>query len=171
MTVPPLASLLICAGLLMLSMVIVQRAKKGALFAKATSRVLLWTGLAILALGLVLQLLGPPHDAARRAAASPSGASSAPGAQAQTAATAPALASWSFSFEPESARWGDEVRIRLVPAVENVTIYFNGTPLPHRALEKGVFAVTVPTISKSGYFVVEHGGAKVKADKELMVRR
>ena len=168
MTVPPLASFLICAGLLMLSMVIVQKAKKGALFNKATSRAMLWSGLAIFALGLTLQVLGPPNDAARHAAARGPGPSPAPRAQAPPGAPS---APWSFSFEPESARWGDEVRIRLVPALENVTVYFNGTPLPHRALEKGVFAVIVPTISTSGYFVVEHGGAKVKADKELTIRR
>lgn len=165
---PPLPSLLIFTGLLILSVIIVHRAKKAALFGKHASRALLWCGLSLFALGLVLQIEGPPPPAPRPPAPDGPGTPAATRPPVKAGGSAPAA--WGFSFEPQSVRWGEEVRIRVFPGTEEITVYYNGTPLPTRVVEKGVFVVTIPTISKSGYFVVDCGGTKLKAEQELVVR-
>ena len=165
---PPLPSLLIFAGLFILSVMIVHRAKKAALFGKYSSRALLLCGLSLLALGFILQIEGPVPPAPHVGAPEGLGTPPTTGPRGKGGSSSPA--SWGFSFEPQSVRWGEEVRIKVAPGMEKITVYYNGRPLPARALEKGMFAVTIPTISKSGYFVVDCGGTKLKAAQELVVR-
>jgi hypothetical protein len=170
---PPLPSLLIFAGLLILSVMIVHRAKKAVLLGKYASRALLWCGLSLLALGFILQIGGPPAGAPRAAAprqAAPDGPGTSPATRPPGEAGTSAPAPRGFSFEPQSVRWGEEVRIRVFPGTEKITVYYNGRPLPSRAREKGIFVVTIPAVSKSGYFVVDCGGTKLKAEHELVVR-
>ncbi len=78
-------------------------------------------------------------------------------------------AGWGFSFEPKSVRWGQKVQIRVTPPRENVTIYYNGIPLPAHAQEKGTFVVTIPPMSKNGYFTIDSGGKQVEAEERLLV--
>jgi uncharacterized protein YcsI (UPF0317 family) len=80
-----------------------------------------------------------------------------------------APAGWSFSFEPRSVRWGQQVTIRVTPPKKDVTIYYNGRPLPAHGKGEGIFVVTVPTMSKDGRFRLECGGAKVEAEDRLVV--
>jgi len=92
-----------------------------------------------------------------------------PGRGVREAAKARMPAGWGFSFEPRSVRWGQEVQIRVTPPREAVTVYYNGRPLPARALEKGIFVVTIPSMSKSGRFTLDSGGTQVEGEDRLVV--
>jgi hypothetical protein len=159
MVFPPLPSLLIATGLMLLSILVVARIKNMALFGKPALLVLSLCGVLLLALGFFLHFSTPPASVKTNAPPLQTGQPDIPRAG----------AGCTFSFEPESVRWGEEVTIRVVPEPERVTIYYNGTPLPYRGLGKGTFVVTIPSISKSGYFTLDCNGTKVNASDELVV--
>ena len=166
MVVPPLPSLLIALGLLLTSVLIMNRVRKPPLFVKGRPW-LLGCAVILLAVGFALHFREPlPERPGSDHAAAGGGRLSPDGAVAATASAGRPSAAWSFSFDPKAVRWGDEVRIRVTPEKQKVTVYYNGTPLPARALGKGVFAVTIPSISKSGYFTLERQKTRVKAAEE-----
>lgn len=154
MVFPPVATLLIAAGLLLFSLLVVNRAKKTGLVNRWGEAALACLAALIFVAGLVLHI-GTPSPA--RPAPAPVRA--APGIEKRM----------SFSFEPKSVRWGDEVRLQIIPETEEVTIYLNGKPLVHRAVGKGTFVVTVPSMSKSGRLAVECAGRRVESSEELTV--
>ncbi len=155
MVFPPLPSLVIAAGLMLFSLLVVNRAKKIALVNRRWEAVLACLAALIFVVGLVLHLKTPLP-------------SSSP-ALAPVRAAPAADAKVSFSFEPKEVRWGEEVRLQVTPEAEKITIYLDGKPLVHRAAGKGVFVVTVPSMSKSGHLVVEYGGMRVESNEELTV--
>jgi hypothetical protein len=162
--------MLIALGLLLFSIVVSNRVRKQSRIGKKTARVLIVCAVPLLVVGFVLHFSGPaptkPLGAARSAS---SGAGAPAGRSAPDAAAQRAPAGWSFSFEPKSARWGQQVQIRVVPPKEDVTVYYNGRPLPARSKGNGTFVVTVPTMSKDGRFSLECGGARVEAAERLTV--
>jgi hypothetical protein len=155
MVFPPLASLVIAAGLMLFSLLVVNRAKKTALVDRRWEAVLACLAALIFVAGLVLHLRTPLPPAST----APAPVRAAPAADKKV----------SFSFEPKKVRWGQEVRLQVTPDAEKVTIYLDGKPLVHRAVERGVFVVTVPSMSKSGRIVVECAGRRVESDDELTV--
>ena len=162
MVVPPLSSILIALGLLCVSILIFNRVRKPPLVGKWTARALLGCTIPLLAAGFALHFSGPaPSDrsAALRSASSPA-----------ARAAKRAEAGWSFSFEPKSARWGQEVTIRVTPPKDDVTVYYNGRPLPARPKGNGILVVTVPAISKDGRFSLESGGTRVEAEDRLVIK-
>lgn len=158
--------MLIALGLLLISIVVSNRFRKQSHIGKKTSRVLIVCAVPLLVFGFALHFSGPvpgkPSGAARSA-------SSVAGATAGRSVPDAPSAGWSFSFEPKSVRWGQQVEIRVVPPKEDVTIYYNGRPLPARSKGNGIFTVTVPTMSKDGRFSLECGGTRVEAAERLTV--
>ena len=92
-----------------------------------------------------------------------------PGRAGHGTAKARIPAGWGFTFAPRSVQWGQKVLIRVTPPREDVTIYYNGIPLPSHALGKGTFAVTIPPMSKNGRFTLDSGGTRVEAEEQLVV--
>jgi hypothetical protein len=144
--------------------------KKPSFLGKNPSWALLACAGLLLVVGLVLHFEEPatatrsgPHWSAF------SGDRILPGRAVREAAKARMPAEWGFSFEPRSVRWGQEVQIRVTPPREAVTVYYNGRPLPARALGKGTFVVTIPPMSKSGCFTLDSGGTQMEAEDRLVV--
>jgi len=167
---PPLPSLIIALGVLLLSIVTVNWWRKPSLFGKNVAWALLALAVPLLLLGFGLHFKEPVRTAGPgpSRSASPEERASPDAADRETA-KAPLPAGFEFSFEPRSARWGQEVQIRVTPPREDVTVYYNGRPLPARALGKGTFVVTIPSMSKDGYFTLDSGGRQVKARDRLAV--
>ncbi len=162
--------MLIALGLLLVSIVVSNRFRKQSLIGRKVSRVLVVCAVPLLVVGFGLHFSGPaPGKASGAARSASSGAGAPAGRSAGDAAVHRPPAGWSFSFEPKSVRWGEQVEIRVVPPKEDVTIYYNGRPLPARPKGKGTFVVTVPTMSKDGRFSLECGGERVEASERLTV--
>jgi hypothetical protein len=155
MVFPPFASLVIAAGLMLFSLLVVNRAKKMALVGRRWEAGLACLAALIFAVGLVLHVKTPLPSA-----------STAP---APVRAVGAVDRKVSFTFEPKSVRWGEEVRIRVTPGTDRITIYLDGRPLVHRAADDGVFVVTIPSMSKSGRLAVECAGRRVEGNEELTV--
>lgn len=155
MVFPPAASLMIAAGLLLFSLLVVNRAKKTGLVNKRAEAAVVCLAALVFVAGLVLHIRTPLPPAS--------------GAPAPVSAVPAAKGKVHFSFEPKTVRWGDEVRLQVTPDAEKVTIYLSGKPLVHRAAGKGVFVVTVPSMSKSGRLAVEYAGRRVESSEELTV--
>ncbi len=154
MVLPPLASLIIAAGLMLFSLLVVNRAKKMALVNRRWEAALACLAAVVFVAGLVLHVRTPlplPSPAPARAPAQAAGTNV------------------SFSFQPKQVRWGEEVRLHVSPDAKNVTVYLDGRPLVHRAADKGVLAVTIPSMSKSGRLAVECAGRRVESDGELTI--
>ncbi len=163
-------SLLIALGLLVISIVIVNRIKKPSFLGKKVARALLACAIPVLVVGLTLHLKEPPAATGPGPGRSPfSGGWIWPGRAVHGAAKARMPAGWAFSFEPRSVRWGQKVHIRVTPPREDVTVYYNGIPLPAHALGKGTFVVTIPPMSKNGYFILDSRGTQVEAEDRLVV--
>jgi hypothetical protein len=154
---PPLSSLLISAGLALFSVLVVNRVKRTTLFARRSLSIIAFIAGSLFVAGLVLHLRTPPGTVADPPVPRPAMPFQSPPIQ------------WAFSFEPKTVRWGEDVQLRVTPAIDKIEVYLNGNPLPSRIIGRGVFVVTVPTISKSGYFTLNCAGTKVQATAELTV--
>lgn len=76
-----------------------------------------------------------------------------------------------FTFHPESARRGGEVTLFLTPPRPNVTVFYNGRPLPKKVLAGGQrIIITIPGDGRSGFFELEFNGKRYRAQKRLRVR-
>ena len=144
--------------------------KKPSLLKRNPAWALLACAVLLLVVGLVLHFKEPAtatRSGPYRSAFS--GDRAVPRRAVPEAAKARMPAGWGFSFEPRSVRWGQEVQIRVTPPREAVTVYYNGRPLPARALGKGTFVVTIPSMSESGRFTLDSGGTLVEAEDRLVV--
>ena len=159
MALLPLSGLLIAAGLALFSVLVVNRIKGAGLFGRSSRLALSCICVFLLALGLVLHLKVPPEGVAL----------SARSRQTVVFPVTSQTSRWSFSFEPKTVRWGEDVRLRVTPTIEKIEVYLNGNPLPSRTIGPGAFVVTIPTISRSGYFTLDCAGTKVRATEELIV--
>jgi hypothetical protein len=156
--VPPLSGLFIAAGLVLSSVLVVNRFKGSGLFGLLLRRMLACVAALLIVVGLILHFEIPPGTVVRRHAI-------------RRLAPAPVQPAplGSFSFEPKSVRWGEEVRIRMTPEVGKVDVYLNGTPLPCTSMGGGLFVVKIPSIAKSGYLALDYAGTKVRGAEELTV--
>jgi hypothetical protein len=153
-----LSSLLIAAGLVLFSVLVMNRVKGGGLFGRTSRFITGCTSGVLLALGLLLHFSTAPGTLTgvqNRETTAPH-------------CTQPAR-EFTFSFEPKAVRWGEKVRLQVTPEIEKVDVYLNGTPLPCRTIGRSLFVVTVPTIARSGYFTLDCGSTKVRAAEELVV--
>jgi hypothetical protein len=157
MSMPPLSSLLIAAGLVLFSVVVVNRVKGTTLFARRSFLIIAFVAGSLFAAGLFLHLRMPLGTGAHPQVLGP------------TVPFRSSTAQWIFSFEPKTVRWGEDVQFHVTPAIDKIEVYLNGNPLPSRTIRSGVFVVTIPTISKSGYFTLNCAGTKVRATAELIV--
>jgi hypothetical protein len=154
---PPLSSLLIAAGLVLFSVLVMNRVKGTTLFARRSLLIFTFIAGSLFAAGLVLHLRTPP------------GIGGYPPVLGLAVPFQFPTSQWVFSFEPKTVRWGEDVQLQVTPAIDKIEVYLNGNPLPSRIIRSGVFVVTVPTISKSGYFTLNCAGTKVRATTELIV--
>lgn len=144
--------------------------KKPSFLGKNPAWALLACAALLLVVGLVLHFKEPAtatRSGPYRSAFS--GDRIVPGRAVPEATKARMPAGWGFSFEPKSVRWGQEVQIRVTPPREAVTVYYNGRPLPARAMGKGTFVVAIPSMSESGRFTLDSGGTQVEAEDRLVV--
>jgi hypothetical protein len=76
-----------------------------------------------------------------------------------------------FEVSPAAGRRGAEVTITVKPAREEVTVFFDGRPLPKRVMQGGrIVVVTIPSDARSGYFELELDGKRYRAKKIFKVR-
>jgi len=83
----------------------------------------------------------------------------------------PAPNSLSFIVAPDRARRGQEVELILSRRVPNVTVFYDGRPLPKKVLDGGkVLVVTVPGDAISHrFFELEFNGRRFRASKPLIL--
>jgi hypothetical protein len=151
----PLSSVFIIMGLVLLSAVVANRAKGLVLFGLRTSWIITISGAVIFAIGIFLQLESPSLIKGR-----------------DTIVVKEATKKnkeYRIYFDPKKAVWGHQVRLKVMPAVDKVDVYLNDNPLPSVSKGDGVFMVTIPSISKSGFFTISIKGLKIKADEKLEV--
>jgi hypothetical protein len=153
----PFSTYLIAAGLLLFSLMIVNRFRGAGLMRKSVSRMVITFAVVLLAAGFTIHLRTPVGTPPPRTSA-------------EEKQTVP-KAEWSFTFEPMEVRWGGEIRLRVRPETEEFTVYFSGLPLPKRMVEKGTASVNIPANSKSGYITLDFKGTRVKAEEQLKVTR
>jgi hypothetical protein len=76
-----------------------------------------------------------------------------------------------FTFHPETARRGGEVTLFLTPPRPNITVFYNGRPLPKKVLAGGRrIVITIPGDGRSGFFEIEFNEKRYRAKKRLRVR-
>ena len=76
-----------------------------------------------------------------------------------------------FDFAPRAQRRGREVTLTLRPPTVEVTVFFNGQPLPKRTQEGGArVIITIPGDARSGYLELEYKGDRYRAKDKLRVR-
>jgi hypothetical protein len=151
----PVSTVFIAAGLVLFSAIVANRAKDMILFGRRTSWMMALGGVFICAVGVFLQFEIP-------VTARPM----------QLAATNTVLKNnedFQVSFEPKTAYWGQAVRIRVWPPADRIDVYLNDNPLPSVPKGDGIFMVTIPTVSKSGFFTVSVKGNKIRAKEELKI--
>lgn len=59
--------------------------------------------------------------------------------------------------------------MRVTPACDDFTVYFNGRPLPKKIVDEETVSVTIPANSKSGFFTLDFRGTRVEAGEQLTV--
>jgi hypothetical protein len=151
----PISSILIVAGLILLSAVVANRAKGLVLFGQKVSRTITLFGAIFCVVGIILHFESPIPERIN-----------AP------EIIKPALSEskeFQVSFEPKMAAWGQRVLLKVMPPVDRADVYLNDNPLPSVAKGNGVFVVTIPSISKSGYFTVSTNNKKIRSSNELIV--
>jgi hypothetical protein len=151
----PISSILIVAGLILLSAVVANRAKGLILFGRKASWAITFCGAVFCVLGLCLHFKSPPPKKSEAPVIMKSAGSE--------------NKKYQISFEPQKAVWGQQVRLKVLPPVDKVDVYLNDNPIPSATTGDGVFTATIPSICKSGYFVVSIKGLKIKASEELIV--
>lgn len=77
----------------------------------------------------------------------------------------------SFTVAPAHGPRGSEVALTLSPPRQEVTVFFNGRPLPKKVYQRGKrIVVTVPADAHTGYFEVEYNNRRYRAPKKFRVR-
>ncbi len=78
--------------------------------------------------------------------------------------------SFTFTFNPLQARWGDQVEIQVPFSAESITVYLNGLPLPKRVNVGGrTIHVTIPSGAKTGYLELERDGTRARASEPISI--
>ncbi len=143
--------------MLAFSFVIVSKIGGKILLSRRAQAILLVFGAASFLVGIYLHLNQTP-------AAKPRAAGVA--RQEKTAAE-----SFTFTFNPLQARWGDQVEIQVPFSAESITVYLNGVPLPKKINGGGrTIHVTIPSGAKTGYLELERDGTRARASEPVSVK-
>jgi hypothetical protein len=152
----PLPTILIAIAMFSLSVLIVSKLGARIPLTRATRMLILVAGTLSLVAGLYLHLSEKPgnrqaiprvHKQEKRAADT-----------------------FTFTFAPREARWGQQVDIQVPFPAESVTVYLNGMPLPKKVSGDGrTVTVTIPTATKSGYIEIEHDGTRVRGKEQILI--
>jgi hypothetical protein len=150
----PITTILIAAGLLVLSVAIVSRFGSKIRLSGPVLACFLLVGLGLFIAGLYLHLKEAPAETKRIVQPKPS---------------PPAVDAFTFSFTPSKVAWGQVVDIETSVPADSVTVYLNGLPLIKRNLSGHKLQVTIPTNTKDGYLELEQNGKRVKATQPLAI--
>ena len=152
----PFPTILIAIAMFSFSVLIVSKLGARIPLTRARSTLIFVAGVVFLGAGLYLHLSGKPAD--RQAI---------PRVHKQEKRAAD---TFTFTFAPREARWGQQVDIQVPFPAESVTVYLNGTPLPKKVSGDGrTVSVTIPTATKSGYIEIEHDGTRVRGEEQIQI--
>ena len=152
----PLSTIIIAIAMLAFSVLIVSKIGGKILLSNRAQAVLLVFGAASLLVGVSLHLGQTPANRPLTAGV--------------TGQEKPAGESFTFTFSPPQARWGEQVEIQVPFSAESVTVYLNGTPLPKRLNEGGrTIRVTIPSGAKTGYLELERDGSRARASEHILI--
>jgi hypothetical protein len=152
----PSSTILIALAMLAFSVLIVSKMGGKIPLSKRLRTLLLVCGGLFFFVGLYVHLSRPP-------AAKPPSAS-----RNEQSKSAPEP--FAFTFNPDRARWGDQVEIRVPFSAETVTVYLNGMPLPKKVSADGRIArITIPSGAKTGYLELERNGMKARAAEPITI--
>ena len=151
----PLSTILIAFAMLAFSVFIVSKIGGKILLSRRTQTMVLLFGAASLSFGLYLHLTQTPGATPRAAVVNRQ--------------KKPAGESFTFTFSPRQARWGDQIEIQVTFPAESATVYLNGMPLPKRVSGGRTIRVTVPSGAKTGYLELERDGARSRAEEQITV--
>jgi hypothetical protein len=149
----PLTTILMAAGLLVLSIVIVGRFGGKIRLSGPILACFILVGLGLFLSGLYLHLKEAPSDNQRIVQSKPS----------------PPVDAFTFSFAPSKVAWGQVVDIETSVPADSVTVYLNGLPLIKKNLSGNTLQVTIPTNTKDGCLELEQNGKRVKAAQPLII--
>lgn len=150
----PLTTILIAAGLFLVSITIVSRFGSKIRLSGRALGCLLVAGLGLFAAGLYLHLNEGPYETHRAA---------------QPVRDTPPTEALAFSFTPSRVAWGQVVTIETALPADTVTVYLNGLPLIKRKLSANTLQVTIPTNTRDGYLELEQNGKRVRAAQPLSI--
>jgi hypothetical protein len=147
---------LIMAGLLLVSIVAGLTVFIHLPFGKLPRLAVVALGVIILAVGIVIHVTAP--------------ASVSPSPAVETVHQTNPVSETGFTFSPKEAKWGQEVEVRVRKPGKTMEVYYNGLPLPARIADNGdLLVITIPSTSRSGYFMVKVDGKDIKNPEKLIV--
>jgi hypothetical protein len=150
----PITTILIAAGLLVLSIAIVSRFGSKIILSGRVLACFLVVGLSLFVAGLYLHLKEAPVETKRIVQPRPS---------------PPTGDAFTFRFTPSKVAWGQVVDIEASVPADSVTVYLNGLPLIKKNLSGNKLQVTIPTNTKDGYLELEQDGKRVRAAQPLAI--
>lgn len=150
----PVTTLLIAAGLLVLSIVIVSRFGSKVRLSGLALVCFLVVGLGLFFSGLYLHVKETPAETKRIVQPKPS---------------PPSGDAFTFSFFPSKVAWGQVVDVEVSVPADSVTVYLNGLPLIKKNVSGNRLQVTIPTNTKDGYLELEQNSKRVRAAQPLFI--
>ena len=152
----PLSTIIIAIAMLAFSVFIVSKIGGKLLLSRRAQAILLVFGAAFFLVGIYLHLNQTPAAKPRAAGVAKREKS--------------ASESFTFTFNPLQARWGDQVEIQVPFSAESITVYLNGLPLPKRVNGGGrTIHVTIPSGAKTGYLELERDGTRARASERIVI--
>ena len=149
-----ITTILIAAGLLVLSVVIVSRFSSKVRLSGLLLISFMMVGLCLFLSGLYLHLKEAPTETQRSV---------------RVRSTPAPVDAFTFSFTPTRVAWGEVVDIEASVPADSVTVYLNGLPLIKKNLSGNTLRVTIPTNTKDGYLELEQNGRRVRAAQPLVI--
>ena len=152
----PLSTIIIALAMLAFSVLIVSKVGGRIPLSRRANTLLILFGIAALLAGLYLHLNRKPMARPRAVETN---------RQEKRKAH-----SFTFTFSPTQARWGDGVDIQVPFSAESVTVYLNGMPLPKKLSEGGrTIRITIPSGAKTGYLELEREGERARASEPISI--
>ncbi|HME41851.1 MAG TPA: hypothetical protein VKF36_02095 [Syntrophorhabdales bacterium] len=152
----PLSTIIIALAMLAFSVLIVSKVGGRIPLSRRVNALLILFGIAALLAGLYLHLNQKPM--------------ARPRTQETNRQEKRTADSFTFTFSPTQARWGEQVEIQVPFSAESVTVYLNGMPLPKKLNEGGrTIRITIPSGAKTGYLELERRGERTRASEPIAI--
>ena len=152
----PLSTIIIAFAMLAFSVLIVSKLGGKILLSGPVKSILLLFGVASLLVGVYLHLSQAPANK--------------PLAAGVARQEKYAGESFTFTFSPPQARWGEQVEIQVPFSADSVTVYLNGMPLPKRLNAGGrTIRITIPSGAKTGYLELERDKTRARSSEQIVI--